>query len=219
MANAFFDDELKATIERDPIAEFELLTGKSCHGLESGEDKMSLLSHAMAVNLNKRAALAMTGDSHFGMTLDEYAKLIESLGFRLVASYQFRKEGYSHDDTLFIYWEASRACLLSFDSWSGKSVNSGQFAYCWKPHNGDYSLTSSGGRNEDGVWSGDHDCREAIAYKLRRLDAGGEFVQPWPRIPFLWLVGYGEDTDRSKEIRDERLAAFPDDIRRAIGVE
>jgi hypothetical protein len=72
----------------------------------------------------------------------------------------------------------------------------------------------------DAVLIGSHDCREALTFNLSQLAAYGEFVEPWAKKPFLWLLHW-HDTNHSdydhKAINRERLARLPNDVRKALG--
>lgn len=83
--------------------------------------------------------------------------------------------------------------------------------------------------NEHAVWSGYHDCHEAIRHKLSKLEEFGEFVTPWVEKPYMWLCHYGDNylpdgsqrdySDKYHErVRAERLAMLPEDVRTALGI-
>lgn len=75
------------------------------------------------------------------------------------------------------------------------------------------------------VWSGDHDCREAIITKIKALFENGVFVKEWKECPFPWLTHYidhaGKNSngafdsyyDKTKSI----IAKLPAHIQKCIG--
>lgn len=73
------------------------------------------------------------------------------------------------------------------------------------------------------VWSGDHDCREAIKFNIKEMVENGTFLKKWIQPPFLWLLHY-EDTKvpgySYVDITNERISRLPVDIQEIIhGIE
>ena len=73
------------------------------------------------------------------------------------------------------------------------------------------------------VWSGDHDCREAIKFNIKEMVENGTFLKKWVQPPFLWLLHY-EDTKvpgySYVDITNERISRLPEDIQEIIhGIE
>lgn len=69
------------------------------------------------------------------------------------------------------------------------------------------------------IWSGDHDCREALKFNINRLAENGTFLKKWNEQPFLWLLHY-MDTKKEgynyKSINEERIAMLPIDVQELI---
>lgn len=88
--------------------------------------------------------------------------------------------------------------------------------------NGAHEATSSGGvhgYDKDGrpIFSGYHDCREALRFHIRQLRSFGEFVKPWKDRPFLWLFGYDMEREARKRYGDKmysETSAFFDRMNR-----
>ncbi|MCK4526331.1 hypothetical protein KAW18_03070 [candidate division WOR-3 bacterium] len=136
----------------------------------------------------------------------------------------------NRDGAFYVYWDAKRGILLYFDTY-GDNINGGEFAYNWIPRDRQaaYRYTSSGGfeKHNDGmVWVGYHSCGGGnIDVNIKNLEENGEFVVPWVRKPFLWLLHY-KDTEKYggskeyKEVNEQRIAMLPKDIQTAIkGIE
>jgi len=69
------------------------------------------------------------------------------------------------------------------------------------------------------IWSGHHDCREAIKFNINQLLENGKFVNKWQEPPFLWLLNYMDtkvDGYDYKEITKERLNKLPKYITKLI---
>jgi hypothetical protein len=70
-----------------------------------------------------------------------------------------------------------------------------------------------------GIWCGTHDVREAIRHKLALLRQHGQFVCPWVKQPFLWLLHYMDTKVEGydyKAIADARIAMLPRHVRATI---
>tara|TARA_R110000851_G_scaffold47424_2_gene115155 strand:- start:9388 stop:10257 length:870 start_codon:yes stop_codon:yes gene_type:complete len=62
------------------------------------------------------------------------------------------------------------------------------------------------------IYSGNHDCREAIKFNISELLKNGTFVKKWKEQPFLWLLGYMDSKVEGydyKKITEERLNRLP----------
>lgn len=68
------------------------------------------------------------------------------------------------------------------------------------------------------VWSGHHDCREAIKHNINSLANDGDFLPVWKDTPFLWLINHGESEKNVdyKEINKRKIALLPQDIQDII---
>lgn len=227
-------DEVEQTLQRDPLLEFEQLTGKSYK--DPSNDPMAMLAHAMRVNDDKRAALAVTNDVHCGTDVASYLRITEDLGFSVILHEDFKAPIYEHGDSYYVLWRPD-GVLLEFESYyGGTSINSGKFYYNWLPTPGlgwsdRCGCTSSGkfieGPDKALVWVGDHDCREAVRHNLARLEANGRFVSPWVERPgVFWLTHYAEMkpyegdhrgySDAAKRITAERISRFPRTVQEQI---
>lgn len=69
------------------------------------------------------------------------------------------------------------------------------------------------------IWSGHHDCREALKFNINRLSENGTFVKKWKEQPFLWLLHH-EDSKREgydyKAINEEKIKMLPEDVQELI---
>jgi len=71
------------------------------------------------------------------------------------------------------------------------------------------------------IWSGDHDCREAIKFRISELKKNGTFVKKWIKPPFLWLLHYMDSKTEGydhEKITMERVNKLPKDIIEAMNV-
>lgn len=209
------DRNLDELLRFDSLDRAEKITGKSYK-----EDEGTTLVGILLMQENTRAKesiLKAQDDSTFSNELGRYKRIIAEEGFKNVLEVDF--QGYDCLEKFFVYWHDD-GILLTFDTYGGKSVNGGKFKYNWKPNEGaDFSVLSSHGGYVDGVIAGDHDCREAIRYHIRRLREEGTFLNPWVKQPFLWLLHYQDTKVENydyKAITAYRIAQLPEHVKKAI---
>ncbi len=216
-------DAVKTLMQMDAFQLAEQITGRSYKG--EGNEDVSMMGLGLHMKINKLREIAMKslGDTHYGMDLGEFVNLLNLKGFQLVYQEEFERDGYSNGckDDLYVYIHRADAVLLIFDSYNKKSVNGGQFHYCWKPSDSDQSkrwgVTSSGGwestsepgwrKREDNstpddlYWRGYHDCREAMFGNIQQLKSVGVFLSPWPHrkaAPIEMPLSTGQDYNNAK---------------------
>ena len=209
------NDDLDTLLQFDPLARAEQITGVS---YKEDEGTVSVGLILMQANSQaKEAALRAQNDSVFSNKLDRYLEIIAAEGFYKV----YETDIPGTPDRLFMFWHDD-GILLKFDTYWGDSVNGGKFWYNWKPKEGaDFNVLSSHGPLANGIVDGDHDCREAIRYHLRRLREEGQFVNPWVRRPFLWLLHYQDTKDKNYDYRaitNARIAELPEHVQKSIGL-
>ena len=69
------------------------------------------------------------------------------------------------------------------------------------------------------VWSGNHDCREALKFNMTGLAENGRFLKKWIDRPFLWLCHYADTKVEGysyEAINAEKIAKLPEHVRKAI---
>lgn len=69
------------------------------------------------------------------------------------------------------------------------------------------------------IWSGDHDCREALKFNIERLLENGIFLKKWKKQPFLWLLHYMDSKTpgyNHEQITKDRIALLPEYIQEII---
>ena len=221
---------LEHALSLDPIHEFEKVTGKHYRENTDAENR-ALLAFAMDFNTQKAALIERAGDTTFSMDAEAYAANITAFGFREIYTEPFMhaRDGEARDEVLKVYWHED-GLLLCCDTFRGRR-NAAKVWYNWQ-HPADLDsttccqCTSSGGYirvAEDAperIWAGDHDAREAIRSKIRRLRECGTLLNPWrQQPPAVWLCHYGDDCDGWQDyeaVSRRRLDRLPQDIQAAI---
>lgn len=216
----------------DPFAAAEQMTGCEYKD-DEGTSALGMLL-TMAHGERKNAHLMELDDTVLSNNLDRYIRIVTEMGFEQVLKLPFSGKLFGDDEPRnehhFIFAHRHRGLLLAFDTFGGDRVNGGKVYYCWRPDDGDvsnaYRFTSSGSwcdfDSSNCYWFGDHDCREALRFKLQRLADNGTFLQRWPEDNkrFLWLLHYmdsKQDGYDYKAITEERIAMLPRWVQEMIG--
>jgi len=227
------DEYLDRLLSFDPLGaaeDFMVASGRA--GVNAANDPR-VIAVGTIVGQNhqqaKQEALMARDDTTFSNDLERYVGIVERNGYEMVLREGFT-DSRSANNALYVFAHPD-GLLLCFDSYYEDSrVNGGKVYYNWKPHADKYpmEITSSLRHGEDGVKVGDHDCREALIYRMDRLREYGDFLPIWQAKSFFWLTHY-EDHHRlegaSYEIRseqyrtltNERIAKFPEWVREMIG--
>lgn len=182
----------------------------------------------------------MIKDSNYSMTVEEYIQVITDIGFEPVLMVPFTDQ---NGVNLYQQFYARRdGLVLVFDEfqWNipnrAPEVNSAKVYYNWKRNDPavPYSYTSSGGfcgpngeslidsgeiPRDQYIWSGDHDARNLIRFKIQKLEENGTFLERWVQPPFLWFLNYMDTKGEYdfKAINRERIALLPEWVQQIIG--
>lgn len=216
----------------DPFSAAEQMTG--CEYKDDEETAALGMLLTMAHGEQKKAHLMELDDTVLSNDLDRYVRIITEMGFEQVLRLPF--DGKLFDEAprhehYFIFAHRQHGLLLAFDTFDSDRVNGGKVYYCWRSKPdldcaSRYGLTSSGHYvnydSPDKYWVGDHDCREALRYKMQRLEDHGTFLSPWPsdNNQFLWLLHYMDSKQEGYDyeaINKERIAMLPQWVQEMIG--
>lgn len=206
------DEGTAALLRHDPLGTLD-----DCYraGDELASYRQAPLGHSLIAmqeyTRRKDAVLTERGDTKFSNTLEDYMRIVTSYGFEVALELPFTSRRSGQDETYFILVQPELGLVLCFDTYGGDKVNGGKVYYNWKPADMDnyWDCTSSGGfhnYDEDPVWAGDHDCREALIFNMERLRKRGTLLPKWEANPFLWFLHYDDTFNPVYEAaRDEWL--------------
>ena len=231
------DKDIIKLLANDPLANAEEYTGKS-YKEDEGTSNLGFLM-SLHDNMVKDEALTAIGDTVFCMDWLAYCEMIEKFGFGLMVE-DFSPDGgesirlyYNEKDGLLLKvdsFQGGRNSATVYYNWMPNIKPKEE----WKnPDEAEfvdyYGSTSSGcfrfvGHTDNplpknkldpywqnAVYSGNHDAREALAFKMRRLRENGTFIPIWKDIPYMGLLGHWEksDGDKYEQITQERLDKLP----------
>jgi hypothetical protein len=199
------DNDINELLNTDPIHNAEQMTGKHYQDDKVTAQLGLLLSHVH--NNEKRKKLKEIGDSHYNISMFNYLKVLDDIGFRVIHNETFarpRNKKESYEESFFILWEPERSILLTCETYKEDQLNKADFWYNWKPDDidGNWSKATSSGKfqesenYDDMIWIGHHDGREAIKTNIQTLEDYGEFISPWVK-PYstLWLYHNGHENE------------------------
>jgi hypothetical protein len=219
-------ERIKDVLSVDPISEFEVRSGKS-YKTNSEIENLAMMFSAMEHGALKAESLKNQCDTYHGMETEHYIAAITQFGFSQVLCEEFTSEKWGHRDKYFIFWHP-KGLLLSFDTFMGRGVNGGKVYYNWVPApdiENRHRYTSSGYYSRDGVWVGDHDCREGLIANMTAMESSGSFLSEWAECPRLWLLSYADhetccsgpiQTWTSGEKTADRVSKLPEHVQSAI---
>jgi hypothetical protein len=231
---------LENTLSFDPLDTAEKILGGGNRGTASHDAVMAAGLLLMQANAQaKRDQLASLGDTYSGMGPEDMKRILIDMGMVEVYSCDIAPRNDSKPgDRFYIY--AGSGLLACFDTYYGGTVvNGGNIYYNWKPSDeirekGYWSLTSSGSgvfenndwRDEKSqllCWSGHHDIREGVSYRIDQLRENGEILEKWIKPEFLWPFHWGEvamsNTDPRPDydaMRKARIAELPEWVQEMI---
>ena len=189
-----------------------------------GETVLGLSFGLMHKKRKAADALAeKTHDTMFSNKMDRYIEIVEDLGFEKCVEIDLErpKKRYPEDvqEKFYIYACEEDGLILSFDTYGGDSLNSGNLYYNILTYGPERRPQLSGGGGgpvtpyslltgkafeindrqaldeyyEDDsnptVYPGSRDCREWLRRNVNRLREL-ELLPRWGRSPFLWFLGY-----------------------------
>lgn len=211
------DKNLLALLKTEGVTMAEKITGQD-YKVNKSTKALGIYSH-MWLGAIKDKALREVGDTCLSHSLSDYLGIIKDEGFETCLELLFKDD--DKDETLFVFFNTSKGILLVFDTYRGR-VNDGRFYYNWLPNSFNWheyhNFTSSGGF-DGGIWVGNHACREALRFNIRMLSEHGQFITPWVKRPFLWLLHHQDLKVKSydyENINAERIAMFPLHVQKAI---
>lgn len=202
-----FDDMLNF----DPLDTAMKMTNKDYSTDEETMD-LGMALHVLHAK-NKKEELALRNDTYWSMPYAEALPILDDLGFQVVFT---EKIGDDDVDEYTLLWRED-GILMETDSYTSyegatKVLNNIRFYYNWRPNNirEAYSVTStgcftSGQRDseevvpeEELIWTGHNDAKDALRHKIARLEANGTFLPVWVEAPLLTFSHRGNDDDTYK---------------------
>lgn len=209
---------LEALLNLDPMGEAEKVTHLSYKGDEATAGLGMLIAFNKASAVKK--AMNETNDTYYSSDFNEALAIIADLGFEEILSRGFQAHG--REETQKFFWRKD-GVLLAIDSYNGETVNDLSLHYNieFPKVEGSFSVTSSGHFHTESydegkyVWAGTHVVREALRFKLERLEKAGKFLPVWIDDPGVYVDHYGKTGNVSIS---ELIAQFPKQVQDAMAV-
>jgi len=221
MKKVEIDKNYKELLKRDAVSEAESVFKKSYTEFTPEESSMMFAS-AYHMNQNTKNYLKGLGDTHFGISWNEFKNIIESYGFILGLKYDFQNESYTDEAVLYYY--PQKGLVIWATSYGNKeSLNGGTLYGEVKAtekvefedvYNERLNVTFKEMRPSDKLKKGieslrncshnayrdietgirfSYDVREALINTIEEIGENLEMVKVWNEKPFLWFLDYKED--------------------------
>ena len=223
------NEKTKNILSFDPIATAETLIGKRHDDWNIETEGMAALGLAMLSNQAKKEHLKSIGDTHFGITWQDFIEIAKAYGFKCGFCQKFTGTGWSDEgieEEEIIFFHEEKGLILHAESFDGKSVNSarvygevklndGKLERCqWDALNG-----CSHGGNGNGTMYFDVDVREGFRFHLDAVSEAFELSTSWSKVPFLWFLNYMDTKDENysyEKINEQKIAACTPEVRKII---
>lgn len=214
----------------DPIATAETLIGKRHEDWDVETDGMAALGLAMLTNESKREYLESIGDTHFGITWNDFIEIAKAYGFKCGFCQKFTGTGWSDkkgiEEEEIIFFHEEKGLILYAESFDGKSVNSAKVygevklnenkieEDQWNALNG-----CSHGGNGNGTMYFNVDVREGFRFHLDAVSEAFEFSKSWSKVQFLWFLNYMDTKKKNynyEQINKKKIASCTPEVRKII---
>lgn len=206
---ALKDDPFKI----DPLQAAEIITGKNAYT----DDQTSKLGFCImqAQSRAKIELLSKNDDSPFTCSIEEYRRIIESIGFIEISKYCDEYQG-TREYQYFCWLDGM---LMVWDTFHGNRNSSTVYAFIKRRDSDlrypDFPCTH--GPWTDGISHINFDAREAVRKCVDSLRDDFEILQKWPKVPFLWFNAIWERNEDSEQIIKQKINQFPNYVKKAIG--
>ena len=224
------NETTKNILNFDPIATAEGLIGKRHEYWDVETDGMVALVLAMLTNESKREHLESIGDTHFGITWNDFIEIAKAYGFKCGFCQKFTGTGWSDEKGIeeeeIIFFHEEKGLILHAESFDGKSVNSAK-VYGEVKLNGDKleeeqwnALNGcSHGGNGNGTMYFNVDVREGFRFHLDAVSEAFEFSKSWSKVQFLWFLNYMDTKKKNynyEKINKKKIASCIPEVRKII---
>ncbi len=217
------DEVFEQLLAQDPLLLAEEAMGRTIDDDGSTADLGVWVAgmHHSALERQLRAR----NDTLFSDTLDRYQTIVRSFRFEEVLCIPYVADG--EPDELYVYFHPTLGALLVFHTRHSDTVAGAACYFQWQgnPH---VTFAPTGtGAWYNGRWVGHFEAREALIFRLNRLQRTGKFLTPWVHFdgwPNLspWIIHPGdgkiEDPHEFERLVTKRLYMLPNDVKVAVGI-
>lgn len=239
MENYNESEKLKNLLKQDSIQIAKDIL--KVHINESPEAMNLSLSIHLDIMKEKNQILKNNNDTFLSMNIDDYIHIVESLGFKKYLEIPIDdKDSSLFDQNRHFIFFNPLGILLSFDTYFGNSINSGKIYFNLKINCKDTeaisklislkvcaSFLKENSESDETIAICTLDCREALKFSINELSKIGIFLNPWSKMPFLWLLDYSETRnidiindqlfDHYKTINQKKIELLPKEVQQCIG--
>lgn len=167
-------------------------------------------------------------DTHFGITWQDFIKIVKAYGFKCGFCQKFTGTGWSEEcvEEEIIFFHEEKGLILYAESFDGNSVNSANVYGEVKLNDGKLEKSQwdalngcSNAGNENGTMHFHVDVRKGFHFHLDAISEAFEFSTSWSKVPFLWFLNYMDTEDKDynyEKINKQKIAACTPEVRKII---
>lgn len=218
----------------DSVGDFEKQIGKKREEWTE-TDQLEFLKYAVVNNQIKGNYLKEMGDTHFGMTWEEFLTLCRKQGFEVAYRNDFVDDLYDEINTEeeIVLFHKEKGLILYANSYRCKtSVGSAKLygeIRMKEDSNSHVAYQVLSACSFEGTGLGtilvSLDLREGMIANLSKLEGSYNFVNPWNKMPFIWFLNYVEEARISQSIFDmsyekinqEKIALMSSEAQQIMG--
>lgn len=190
--------------------------------------KNSLNTEALIGKRRDDCDVESIGDTHFGITWQDFIKIVKAYGFKCGFCQKFTGTGYSEEcvEEEIIFFHEEKGLILYAESFGGDSVNSANVYGEVKLNDGKLEKSQwdalngcSHSANENGTLCFHVDVRKGFRFHLDAISEAFEFSTSWSKVPFLWFLNYMDTEDKNynyEKINKQKIAACTPEVRKII---
>lgn len=223
------NEKTKNILSFDPIATAETLIGKRHDDWNIETEGMAALEIAMLSNQAKKEHLKSIGDTHFGITWQDFIEIAKAYGFKCGFCQKFTGTGWSYEgieEEEIIFFHEEKGLILHAESFGGKSVNSAKVYGEVKLNDGELERCQwdaldgcSHCDNGNGTMCFEVDVREGFRFHLDAVSEAFELSTSWSKVPFLWFLNYMDTKNKNyscEKINKQKIDVCTPEVRKII---
>lgn len=157
------------------------------------------------------------------VSVDGYLEIAKEEGFQVILILPFVGDENAQEK-FYILFHKEYGALLVFDTSEGVRINEGILYYNLKLPCYEHSEYFGSGEwygKQEYIWIGGCHVRGGLRLRLclKNLRDLGQFITPWVKRPFLWLLHHADEEIPNydyKVINQQRISQLPEEVQKVI---
>jgi hypothetical protein len=162
---------IEEALKTDSLADTEKVVGKHWSEFDKSEQGLSLLSH-ICHNAHKKELLSNAGDTHFGITWNEFCEIMKLEGFEIGYEDVYKYSNFEDpcDEKVILFYNPIKHMIAFAQSYSNMtSINSVSISCHTKKYPEGVGFSGGFEKNKD-CYDFHFDGREGLRHNLSKID-------------------------------------------------